>query len=287
MSPNSIQLADGRILRVANGNPQGYNCDAITDPITCKVFLAGSVKTEFLWGVLGDNWIYQVSLSSGSSTQWFQLPSGAELIGIRTAGDYLFVLDSTTLQSGKVKNSYIYKVQISTKEIVTSILLVANSSDALVPFDSNPTREMIYTESGEYIYEFDYNLSGGIVFYSRDKWGPSVYVYGGTCNSQYLFTQANRGDWNGNGGITFPGQGWPHGMLANETYVYVGGTKKTLTGGTVLSGGWGSKVFCFLENGDIVGSSGIYKPNGDLVKSLSLSSWSQLCSDERYCPAEA
>lgn len=45
MSP---QLPDGRIIRVVNGNPQGYICGAIKDPLTGKVFLSGSkVETPF------------------------------------------------------------------------------------------------------------------------------------------------------------------------------------------------------------------------------------------------
>lgn len=42
----SSQLPDGRIISVVNGNPQGYICGAVKDPITGKAFVSASKLGE-------------------------------------------------------------------------------------------------------------------------------------------------------------------------------------------------------------------------------------------------
>jgi hypothetical protein len=322
VSPQIIQTPAGRLIIAANYPSIGKSVESAIDPITGKVFLAGSVsENKDLYAVNGTSNIYLVNSIDDSYSLWLNIPhyaTASGMYGIRADGTYLYVVGRINFYGNN--KEYAMTIRISDKTIVKETYL-APLTDGSKLWDLNLSTARIGWEGYDGVFGsgmwnpthiFDYNFN---LIYRHDTTGGGRDVIAGSMNSQHIFLALT--PWNYEGALIgawnypmnnidvfswgeYAAQG-TRSMLANETYLYYcksfGGTtiEKAKCSDLlhVSYSGLGTSLYCFIPDYDdptkylMVTDKGLVDIASMTLKiSKQRQAWTHMCAKERYCPTE-
>jgi hypothetical protein len=288
MSPQSIILEDGRILRVCNYPSIGNSSESAIDPITGKVFLAGSIgEAETFWTANGFS-LYKSSLSGNIMTN-ILFKSGEGFTQIVANLDHIFILNRV---GGVLRFSKIDKItgnEVTYRSPAYDATADCNLSTGRVIYDfPSPNRHILM--------DFDLNtiaippsLNASPILLNNNSiwvWDYPYDIKEYDYSFNYIRTLASYPSFNG---------AWGHKTVVNQTYYFCnsmipGGyqfARISLSDGSITYFPTGTGVFravyCFTKNGDVLIQNGRININTGAIQNIFGMIGSDICADERYC----